>query len=129
MGDTEVSLRTLLGGWGGIPGNSKFKVPIPGQIFIFGGGGIPGRPRNGIIGKMNQKFWKPNLLLHHRLRVWRLINGGESGICKRGTPTKKGVGGERRQPIIWLNYIYQLYQFLRYLKESFSLLSKSYMNT
>ena len=49
-----------------ILGLSKLKVPTSGQLFIFagGGGGILGQARIGIIGKMSQKFWKPNLLLH-----------------------------------------------------------------
>ena len=65
------------GDMGGILDYSKLKVPSSNQIFIWAGGGgggwvvggygsILGQPRIGIIDKMNQKFWKPNLLLHRR---------------------------------------------------------------
>ena len=79
-----ASLHTR--GGGSILDYSKLKVPSSDQIFIGGGGGgildysslpssakfifrgrgVLGQPRIGIIDKMNQKFWKPNLLLPRR---------------------------------------------------------------
>ena len=51
------------------------------------------------------------------------INSGGSRVSKRWTPTQKG-GGERHQPVIWLNYICQLYEFMRYLKGIFTVIEK-----
>ena len=69
LGDTAISLQTpaptLVMGGGGSLHRPKSKVPQPGQVFIFGGGGT-------------RVFWtnsNPFLsqIVSHTLRVWNLI--------------------------------------------------------